>query len=82
MYAVGYLSFNIGYVTLPLLYMVFALALNLFYTFGWISELVFARRIRSKRSEPKSRLYAYLGYLLVSVLFVVGFACFLRIINR
>ena len=75
MYGVGMLSFYISFVTIPLVYLLIGLLLNIIYTFGWGIELII-----KKRSSIKTRLkyapYAYLSYITFSALLILGFAFF------
>ncbi|TDT46798.1 hypothetical protein CLV90_0857 [Maribacter spongiicola] len=76
MYFIGLLSFYICFVTIPLVYLVIGLVLNIIYTIGWIVELIGRRnwKFESKLKYPK---YAFNGYLVFSVITVFGFSIFL-----
>ncbi len=78
MYFAGLTSFYIGYVTLPLLYIIIALLLNIGYTCCWIFEVVVVREylgaVRTK--YPK---IVFISYLALSIALVFGFAFFLII---
>jgi len=78
MYFIGLASFYIGYVTLPLLYIIIGLTLNVGYAFCWIIELTLIRGLNGtiKLKYPK---IAFLSYLAMSTAIVVGFALFLYI---
>jgi hypothetical protein len=76
---VGYLSFYIGYVTIPLVYFVIGLALNIFYSFGWIIELLFINRGQNENRKLKYPKRAFVSYLILSSLFVFGIATLLLI---
>ena len=79
MYFVGYLSFYIGFVTIPLVYLVIGLALNIIYTFGWIIELLFINRGQNENRKLKYPKFAFVSYLILSSLFVFGVAILLLI---
>ena len=70
MYFIGLLSFQIGYVTIPLIYFVIGLGLNILYTLGWIIELIFINRMKDKNRKVKYPQYAFLSYLIFSTLIV------------
>ena len=76
MYGVGILSFYIGFVTIPLIYLLIGLLLNVIYTFGWGMELIMRKRysIKVRLNYPS---YAYLSYVAFSSLLIIGFALFL-----
>jgi hypothetical protein len=40
-YIVGFLSSYISYVTIPIVYLMIGISLNVIYTLGWIIELTF-----------------------------------------
>lgn len=77
MYFVGLLSFQIAYVTIPLVYLVIGFVLNVIYTFGWIIELLFINRLNDRNRRMKYPPYTFLSYLTFSALFVLGIAIFL-----
>ena len=79
MYFAGYLSFYIGFVTIPLAYLVIGLVLNSIYTLGWIIELLHFNRETVKSVRLKYPKYAFVIHLVLSVIFVFGFAVFLVI---
>lgn len=66
----GFLSFFIGYVTIPFIYLAIGLGLNILYTFGWILEIILNKYIPSRFS-----IYAFIVYTILSILFVFGFSC-------
>lgn len=66
----GCLSFCIGYVTIPLIYLVIGLGLNILYTLSWIVEIILNKYI-----PPRFSLYTFIAYTILSILFVFGFAC-------
>src|SRR6187399_704461 len=65
---VGYLSFYIGYVTIPLVYIAIGLSLNIIYTFGWIIELLFINQSRNGNRKLKYPSYSFVSYLILSSL--------------
>jgi len=77
MYLIGMLSFYIAYVTIPLVYVFIALVLNIFYTFGWLIELLFVRRQRKDIVKAKYPAISFLIILAISILFVFGFAFYI-----
>jgi len=77
MYFVGVLSFYICYVTVPFIYVLIGFLLNIFYTFGWISELIFIHTQSNEELKLKYPKYAFLTSLLLSSLFVLGIAIFI-----
>ena len=70
MYFIGLLSFKVGYVTIPLVYVVIGLALNAIYTLGWIMELLFINGRGNKNKEIKFSRYVFVSYLIFSTLIV------------
>ena len=79
MYFIGLLSFYICFVTIPLVYLVIGLLLNVIYTFGWIVELVYVNRQNNENRKFKYPKYAFITYLILSIMLVLGFAMFLLI---
>lgn len=79
MYFAGILSFNIGYVTIPLVYIVIGLALNGIYTLGWIIELLLISRLKNEKRKIKYPQYTFVSFLTLSALFVFGIAILLLI---
>ena len=79
MYFIGLLSFYICFVTIPLVYLIIGLLLNIIYTLGWIIELLYINRQKDEIKKIKYPKYVFLGYLSFSILFVLGFAIFLLI---
>lgn len=77
MCAVGLLSFYIAYVTIPLVYIVIGLGLNVIYTFGWMIELLFISSVNNGNSKVRYPRYMFLWYLIFSALFVFGIAILL-----
>jgi len=75
MYCAGLLSFYIAYVTIPLIYLGVAFLLNVFYTLGWIIELLFYNKMSSglKLKFPK---IAFIIYFIMSALFIFGVAVY------
>ncbi len=81
MYLVGSVSFYIGFVTLPLLYIVIGVTLNVLYTCCWIIELFIISRIQNENLKLRYAKLAFISYLLLSSLLVFGFA-FLLVLYR
>lgn len=77
MYFVGLLSFYICFVTIPLIYLIIGLALNVIYSFGWIIELIYIKRKEKESWKLKYPKYALITYLIFSIAFVLGFALYL-----
>ena len=73
MYGIGYLSFYISYVTIPLVYLLIGIFLNVFYTGGWIYELLVVPRQPIEHRQRYARK-AFLMYLLLSVILVLSLA--------
>jgi hypothetical protein len=76
MYLIGLASFYIGYVTIPLFYLIIGLLINLGYTFCWVIELIIIRR-QDEAIRMKYARVAFLCYLTISSGLVFGFAFFL-----
>jgi hypothetical protein len=76
MYFVGLASFYVGYVTIPLVYLVIGLGLNLGYTFCWLIELAVFKR-QNDMTKMKYPRIAFISYLAFSAIVVFGFAIFL-----
>jgi len=73
---VGMGSFFIGYATIPLLYVLFAISLNILFTFSWILEIVLIKSFDSDRltsNYQKIFLWVFYSYSVFSVLFYVKF---------
>jgi uncharacterized membrane protein len=79
MYFIGLLSFQIGYVTIPLVDIIIGLGLNVLYTLGWIIELLFINRLKDKDRKIKYPRYAFLSYLTFSTLIVFAIPILLLI---
>jgi hypothetical protein len=79
MYFVGLLSFYICYVTIPLVYLVIGFGLNVFYTFGWIFELIFIDRQANINKKMKFPKWTFIAYLIFSAIFVLGISVFLLV---
>ncbi|MEO8794867.1 MAG: hypothetical protein ABI390_05325 [Daejeonella sp.] len=79
MYLVGLLSFYIGYVTIPLVYLVIGLALNVIYTLGWVVELLVIKGLKNQSKKLSYPKYAFISYLTLSALFILGIAVMLLI---
>jgi hypothetical protein len=69
----GQLSFKIAYISIPLIYLFIGVVLNIFYTFGWVLEVMLTQKNNSKLQRNLSRPF-YIGYLLFSLVLIVGFA--------
>jgi hypothetical protein len=76
MYFIGLASFYIGYVTIPLLYLVIGLILNIGYAFCWIIELAVIKK-HDATTKMKYPRIAFFSYLTISTAIVFGFALFL-----
>ena len=71
MLIVGFISFFIGYVTIPVIYVIIGLSLNILFTSSWILELIFIRRLRSDiitRRYTKAFVLVFYGYSIMSIL--------------
>lgn len=79
MYLVGLLSFCICFVTIPLVYLIIGVLLNIVYTLGWIVELIFINKKTSKNLKQNYPKYTFIIYLLSSAVFVLGYAILLII---
>lgn len=73
MYLVGMGSFYVGYVTIPLVYLIIALGLNLVYTLNWPLEMLIKNSL-GKHNRIRYARFAFLAYLLLSSLIVFGIA--------
>jgi hypothetical protein len=73
MYFVGLASFYVGYVTIPLIYLIIGLVLNAGYTLGWIAELALIKHANESTRLKYPRI-AFFSYLAFSVVIVFGFA--------
>ena len=72
MAVVGYASFFIGYMTIPLVYILIAINLNILFTASWILEVLFIRPFDSENVTNKytwSFIVIFYGYSIISVLF-------------
>lgn len=47
---IGFLSFFIGYVTIPVLYIFIGIGLNILFTASWVGELLFIRPLQSNKA--------------------------------
>jgi hypothetical protein len=74
---VGYASFYIAFVTIPLVYIALGILFNLFFTLGWVSELTLQSSWTDPLSRRKFRIYFGLGYLLFSIVITFSFSLFL-----
>jgi hypothetical protein len=78
MYFVGLLSFQIAFITIPLIYIVIGLALNVFYTFGWVLELMLSKGFTSNKITPRFSRYSFFLYIIASTMSILGLAIFLK----
>lgn len=75
MLVIAFLSFFIGFVTIPLIYLLIGLSLNILFTISWIGELLF---IRPFHSDRLTRIYTiafvlvFYGYSTIGVLFYIA----------
>ncbi|QCK15643.1 hypothetical protein DCC35_13265 [Mangrovivirga cuniculi] len=68
---IGFLSFFIGYITIPLIYILIGLTLNIIFTFSWIGELIFIRHFKSRKLTLKYTrffIFIFYGFSTLSVL--------------
>ncbi len=79
MYFVGLLSFYICYVTIPLIYLLIGLGLNVIYTLFWMIELLAIKGKNNDRIKMNYPKYAFLAYFIFSVILVFGFALYLML---
>ena len=79
MYFIGLLSFQIAYVTIPLVYLIIGLGLNVLYTLGWIFELLVINRLKEQERRVSYPKYALLSYLTFSTLIVFAIPILLLI---
>lgn len=77
MYFIGYASFYICYVSIPLVYLVIGIVLNALYTTGWIIDLLYIQRLNddNKKMQYPKRLFIY--YLILSIILVFSIAFYL-----
>ena len=76
MYFVGLASFNIAYVSIPLIYLFIGLLLNVFYTFGWIVELSVQNSLSGKSRAKFPAIY-FILYVVASAVLVFAIAIWL-----
>lgn len=76
MYFIGLASFYISYVSIPLVYVVIGLLLNIGYAFCWMIELVISRGKFNGALKSKYPVTTFLLYLLLSTVTVFGVAFF------
>lgn len=79
MYFMGLLSFYLGYVSIPLVYLIIGFGLNVLYTLGWIIELLFITRLKEKDRRINYPKYAFISYLTFSTLIVFAIPVLLLI---
>jgi len=70
---VGMIGLFVVHVTIPLIYLLIGFMLNLFYTFGWISELFVVRKLFPEQIQRVYPKRFFLIYLLVSIILLVVF---------
>jgi hypothetical protein len=70
---VGYASFYIGYVSIPIVYLVIGILLNVGYGVLWILEIVIHDWM-SDRNKIRFARVAFLSYLAISILTVLAFS--------
>lgn len=71
---VGFLSFFIGYVTIPVVYLIIGFSLNILFTVSWIGELAFIRPMKSdKATKTYTKVFVliFYGYSIISVLLYI-----------
>ena len=73
MYFIGPASFYISYVTIPLVYIIIGLVLNLFYTLGWIIELQMQDSLNAT-SKLTFTGRSFIAFLIASAVFVFAVA--------
>lgn len=71
---VGYLSFYIGAVTIPLIYVLIGVMLNILYSVLWVIDIAIQRKLRQKVSSM-----VWIVYTTLSIAFVIGFAYWISI---
>lgn len=74
MLIIGFLSFFIGYMTIPLIYLIIGLSLNILFTTSWIGEILFIRPFKSSkltRIYTKTFILVFYGYSSISVLLYI-----------
>jgi hypothetical protein len=77
----GLLSFCICYVNIPLVYLALALGLNVCYTFLYVFELLFVKRVASEKLEVNYPKYSFIfiAYLILSIIFIIGLSLFMLV---
>ena len=74
LFIAGLLSFYIAFVSIPLIYLAIGIGLNLIYTSGWIIEILFINKSKNEAVKINYPKYFFVSYLVLSILFVFGFA--------
>lgn len=74
MLVVGYLSFYIAFVSIPLVYLIIGFGLNLLYTSGWIIEITIIQNFANNSVKLKFPKYFFLSYLILSIIVVFGYS--------
>ena len=77
-FLIGWLSFYIAFVTIPLVYGVIGFILNVVYSFTWIMELLLSHRFDS-RNRAKYRKYALIIYTCLSAFIILCFALYIKL---
>lgn len=70
---VGMASFYIAYVTIPLVYLLTGLLINLLFSLSWVLELTSKATIK-QIGRKKFRLYTLFVLIALSVLIILGFS--------
>lgn len=76
MYFIGYLSFYISYVTIPLVYIFIGFLLNILYTGTWIIELSYTNKLAINDRRTMFRIWTFIIVIFVSAGFIFLFALF------
>jgi uncharacterized membrane protein len=79
MAVVGLLSMAIMHVTIPLIYMVMAVSLNVLYTSGWLLELLVRSVVQRPAWQLRVAPIAWVVYLVLSALVPLSFTASLLI---
>jgi len=80
MFIVGILSFFIGYITIPIIYIFFAINLNILYTFSWIIEIVLKYFNSNKSTQQYVKWFSILFYL-YSIIAVLSYIIFPQLLD-
>ena len=74
MYFAGLLSFYVGYISIPLIYILMGLAFNVIYTFGWIIELSIIKKYEDAEQIKCPTIYFHWVFSFISNVGVRGCA--------